>query len=45
MTHWNNEPIMMGASGFKVEAYNGQYWIRQEDIPIQKYYNDRIVFE
>ena len=43
MTHWNNEPIIMGGYGYEVETYNGQSWEEQEEIP-QNPQSYRIVF-
>lgn len=33
MTHWNDEPILIGGYGNEIETYDGVQWQRQEDFP------------
>ena len=33
MTHWNENPIIMGGNGFEVETYDGSTWNQLENLP------------
>ena len=33
MTHWNNDPIIIGGIGYETERFNGVNWEKEEDLP------------
>ena len=33
MTHWKNDPIIIGGVGHETERFNGVYWEQEEDLP------------
>ena len=33
LTHWEDEPMMIGGWGVEAETFDGTNWTRQEDIP------------
>ena len=33
MTHWNNDPIIIGGVGYETERFNGVFWEQEENLP------------